>query len=79
MHGESTGAAHVIFGLSPLLVSLAIFVATYAIIMTEKLKLVEMDEAMLQRSVNSGFCRSLATRSLRGTSTSTGSIITGAG
>ncbi|MDD5403680.1 MAG: ArsB/NhaD family transporter [Sulfuricella sp.] len=36
MHG-ATSATQVLFGLSPLLVSLAIFVATYAIIVTEKI------------------------------------------
>ena len=37
MPGESASLTHVIFGLSPLLVSLVIFVATYAIVISEKL------------------------------------------
>ena len=37
MHGEPASVSHVIFGLPPLLVSLAIFVATYAIVISEKL------------------------------------------
>jgi len=37
MHGASSHAASVIFGLSPLLVSLVVFVLTYAVIVTEKI------------------------------------------
>lgn len=37
MHGAAATATQVLFGLSPLLVSLAIFVATYAVIVTEKI------------------------------------------
>ena len=37
MHGVPSHAAEVIFGLSPLLVSLVIFVLTYAVIVTEKI------------------------------------------
>ncbi len=37
MHGSSMGASQVIFGLSPLLVSLTVFVLTYAVIVTEKI------------------------------------------
>ncbi|MDD5330943.1 MAG: ArsB/NhaD family transporter [Sulfuricella sp.] len=37
MHGAASSAAEVIFGLSPLLVSLGVFVLTYAVIVTEKI------------------------------------------
>ena len=37
MHGAAATATQVLFGLSPLLVSLAIFVLTYAIIVTERI------------------------------------------
>ena len=37
MHGATATATQVLFGLSPLLVSLAIFVATYAVIVTERI------------------------------------------
>ena len=37
MHGTASHATGVLFGLSPLLVSLAIFVLTYAVIVTEKI------------------------------------------
>jgi len=37
MHGSAANMTQVIFGLSPLLVSLAIFVLTYAVIVTEKI------------------------------------------
>lgn len=37
MHGAAATATQILFGLSPLLVSLAIFVITYAVIVTEKI------------------------------------------
>jgi len=37
MHGSAANLSQVIFGLSPLLVSLAVFVLTYAVIVTEKI------------------------------------------
>lgn len=37
MHGTAHGISQVIFGLSPLLVSLAIFVFTYVVIVTERI------------------------------------------
>lgn len=37
MHGEVPSASQVIFGLSPLLISVVVFVITYAIIITEKI------------------------------------------
>ncbi|MFA7241414.1 MAG: ArsB/NhaD family transporter [Sulfuricellaceae bacterium] len=37
MHGNAASLSQVIFGLSPLLVSLAVFVLTYAVIVTEKI------------------------------------------
>ncbi|MBK7584711.1 MAG: ArsB/NhaD family transporter [Myxococcales bacterium] len=37
MHGEAAAASHVIFGLSPFWVAVALFVAVYVAIMTEKL------------------------------------------
>ncbi|MDP2786220.1 MAG: SLC13 family permease, partial [Sulfurimicrobium sp.] len=37
MHGAAATATQVLFGLSPLLVSLAIFVITYAVIVTERI------------------------------------------
>lgn len=37
MHGIAASVSQVLFGLSPLLISLAIFVATYAVIVTERI------------------------------------------